>query len=61
MFYSSPCERKKMNIFKSHYARDAMRQLAAIETPARGLRILSNLRILGKKKILLCKKLELSL
>ena len=33
------------HIFGSHHVRDAMRQLAAIETLARGLRILSNFRM----------------
>ena len=32
-------KRGKTNIFGSHRVRDTMRQLAAIETPARGLRM----------------------
>ena len=36
----------KTTIFGSQEVRDVLRQLAAIETPGKGLRILSNFRIL---------------
>ena len=42
-------KQRKTPIFCSHLGRAEMRQLATFKTPARGLRILSNIRILVPK------------